>query len=182
MSKHRLAAICCALFLAIGLTIGFLLGSKASGNQAFETSEGLFGPRYLWKIERPKDGDSLTVRLVSVDGVDLSSLTVVYGVRLIGIDAPERGDCGFSEAKSELTELIGDSEFSLISGNTKSDIDTYGRLLRYVDIAGTDAGLELLKRKRVVAAYDSRYKDGKYGTHDREERYRALEPEKVIGC
>jgi hypothetical protein len=52
-----------------------------------------------------------------------------------------------------------------------TDKDQYGRLLRYVDVKGTDAGLALLKRRMAVPRYDST--DG-YGEHPREERYYRL--------
>ena len=47
-------------------------------------------------------------------------------------------------------------------------MDRYGRLLRYVDVNGVDAGLRQIKQGQAVARYDSR--DG-YGTHARETAY-----------
>jgi hypothetical protein len=54
--------------------------------------------------------------------------------------------------------------------------------LRYIEIDGKDAGLELLESKSVLAAYDSKYEKGKYGTHDRENLYRAAGAASVEGC
>ena len=53
-------------------------------------------------------------------------------------------------------------------GGDGEDTDRYGRLLRYVDIAGADAGLTLIEEGFAIARYDSR--DG-YGRHDREDTY-----------
>lgn len=52
------------------------------------------------------------------------------------------------------------------------DTDRYGRLLRYVDVGTTDAGLRPIKNGRAVARYDSR--DG-YGFHRREPLYVAAD-------
>lgn len=111
-----------------------------------------------WTIDRVIDGDTVSATDQSRDS---------YKVRLVGIDTPEVGECGFDEATSALAELIGDQAVVLESG-ASSDVDKYGRLLRYVDVAGVDAGLELIKSGFAVAKYDSR--DG-YGPHDREEQY-----------
>lgn len=111
-----------------------------------------------WTIDRVVDGD--TVWATNQSGDD-------YKVRLIGIDTPEAGECGFDEAKLALADLI-DNQAVVLESGASSGVDKYGRLLRYVDVAGVDAGLELIKSGFAVAKYDSR--DG-YGPHDREERY-----------
>ncbi len=54
------------------------------------------------------------------------------------------------------------------------DTDKYGRLLRYVNIHGKDAGLRLIKSGLAIARYDSR--DG-YGAHPREDDYIAADRE-----
>ena len=55
---------------------------------------------------------------------------------------------------------------------SKDDVDKYGRLLRYVDVGGTDAGLSLIKAGLAIARYDSR--DG-YGAHREEDAYIAAD-------
>jgi endonuclease YncB( thermonuclease family) len=96
-------------------------------------------------------------------------------VRLIGIDAPETGECGGADATKIMQSLVLDKRVVLVKG-AATDQDRYGRLLRYVDVKGTgmDAGLELLMRGLAIPRYDSM--DG-YGEHPREERYyRQAEP------
>ena len=88
-------------------------------------------------------------------------------IRIIGIDTPERGECGFDEAGDELAILILNEKVDLVSG-ARDDRDRYDRLLRYVDVGGTDAGLALIEEGLAIARYDSR--DG-YGSHPREDRY-----------
>ncbi|UMG93548.1 thermonuclease family protein [Nocardioides sp. TF02-7] len=87
-------------------------------------------------------------------------------VRLVGIDTPERGECGYEKARDRLAGLVEGERVTL--GESDEDRDGYGRLLRYVDLDGVDAGLELLEAGLARARYDSR--DG-YGAHPRERRY-----------
>ena len=88
-------------------------------------------------------------------------------VRLIGIDTPENGQCGFDEAKQALEKLLASGSATFYSGTT-SDKDKYDRLLRYIEVEGIDVGLNLISNGFAIARYDSR--DG-YGLHDRENEY-----------
>ncbi len=88
-------------------------------------------------------------------------------VRLIGIDTPENGQCGFDEAKQALEELLASGSATFYLGTT-SDKDKYDRLLRYIEVDGIDVGLNLISNGYAIARYDSR--DG-YGPHDRENEY-----------
>lgn len=115
-----------------------------------------------WTVSRVVDGDTLDVR---------SASGVVERVRLIGVDTPERGQCGFAEASDVLRGLTLGRQVRLVPG-TRDDRDGYGRLLRYVDAAGTDTGAELIRRGLAVARYGSA--DG-YGAHPREAAYVAAD-------
>ena len=110
-----------------------------------------------------------------VDGdtihVDASDGTTAK-VRLIGIDAPETGACEATLATETLTSLVDGKAVTLTMGGDGEDTDRYGRLLRYVDVAGQDAGLTLVDLGLARARYDSR--DG-YGRHDREDTYVAAD-------
>ena len=92
-------------------------------------------------------------------------------VRPIGIDTPEKGQCGFEEAKQALEKLLASGPATFYSGTT-SDKDMYGRLLRYIEVEGIDVGLNLISNGFAIARYDSR--DG-YGPHDRENEYIAAD-------
>lgn len=65
-------------------------------------------------------------------------------VRLIGIDAPERNQSGYSEAKKWLSEVIEEKEVGLEKGSERTDV--YGRLLRYVYLNGTLVNLEMVRK------------------------------------
>ncbi len=51
-------------------------------------------------------------------------------VRLIGIDTPESGDCGYMKATAVMTALVSGKTLTLTAVSTKDDVDQYGRLLR----------------------------------------------------
>lgn len=107
------------------------------------------------------------------DVVDGDTVQLANGarVRLIGIDTPEQGECGYSEAASVLEGLVGGEPVRLVAG-ARDDVDAYGRLLRYLEVDGVDANLTMLNSGRARARYDSR--DG-YGRHDREDAYVAAD-------
>lgn len=89
------------------------------------------------------DGD--TLRVEDLDGGDLGR------VRLLGIEAPEvahpptPAECYSTEATEQLEQLapVGSTVF-LTTDTGQPDRDRYGRMLRYVGHAGTDAARELL--------------------------------------
>ncbi|MFA9446914.1 thermonuclease family protein [Egicoccus sp. AB-alg6-2] len=111
-----------------------------------------------WIVFNVVDGDTIDVR--AQDGSE-------ERVRIIGIDTPERGECGFGEAADALAALIGGREVELVPG-ARDDRDRYDRILRYVDVQGTDVGLAIIEAGLATARYDSR--DG-YGRHPREDVY-----------
>ena len=105
------------------------------------------------------------VRWVDGDTVETTRGTV----RLIGIDTPERGDCG-SRAATRHVQVIAPAGSRVSLGNPASvvDRDKYGRILRYVATpAGRDLGLAQI-RDGARARYDSR--DG-YQWHRQEAAY-----------
>jgi micrococcal nuclease len=123
-----------------------------------------------WLVVDVVDGDTIDVR--GPDGTE-------ERVRIAGIDTPERGECGFGPATSAMAGLVLDERVDLVAGS-RDDRDRYGRIIRYVDVGGVDAGLTLIERGLAIARYDSR--DG-YGRHDREDRYvSADEATPSLGC
>lgn len=107
------------------------------------------------RVERVVDGDT-----VDVAGVGR--------IRLIGIDAPERTECGFVEAADHVSRLTLGQQVLLRRSEGQPDADRYGRALRYVLVDGVDVGLSMIERGLAVARYDSR--DG-YGRHDQQATY-----------
>jgi micrococcal nuclease len=109
------------------------------------------------------------VRVVEVIDGDTVVIGTNQHVRLIGIDTPERDACGYREAADALRSLVGGQKVRLVNPASVQDEDRYGRLLRYLDRDGKDAGLSLLRDGLAVARFDSR--DG-YDPHPREREYR----------
>lgn len=117
----------------------------------------------------PTAASAATVDYV-VDGDTVRLVNGQY-VRLLGIDTPEVGSCGYAAAKTALDRMVV-SQVGLPNPRGVDDVDHYGRLLRYVMVDGRDAGLVLLRRGLASARYDSR--DG-YGWHPREARYHRVD-------
>ncbi|HMR50334.1 MAG TPA: thermonuclease family protein [Arachnia sp.] len=107
-----------------------------------------------------------------VDGDTIE--TSVGTVRLIGIDAPERSECGRDEASVAIGRLlsVGD-QVSLERPEGLDDRDRYDRLLRYVfTVDGVDLGAMQLQEGHAIARYDS--SDG-YPPHPQEAAYHAAQ-------
>lgn len=116
----------------------------------------------------------MTEAWIVTDVVDGDTLDVLMGdraerIRVVGIDTPEEGECGFDEATEAMADSVLGERVILLSG-AQDDRDRYDRLLRYVDREsdGFDAGLALINAGLATARYDSR--DG-YGEHAREQEY-----------
>jgi len=140
--------------LAATTTAGCTWGSPAPPRTGVATASG----------SDPAAVSGVVVEVVDGDTIEVGG---VGRVRIIGIDTPERGECGFESATQRLAELVLDERVALVGGSVDA-LDRYGRLLRYVDVGGVDAGLVLLEEGWAVARYDSR--DG-YGAHPREAGY-----------
>ncbi len=69
-------------------------------------------------------------KVVSVIDGDTFTMKNGLSLRLLGIDAPNRGDVGYEEGKSYLASLITDKELE-IEYDTYQD-DKFGRILGYV--------------------------------------------------
>jgi endonuclease YncB( thermonuclease family) len=109
----------------------------------------------------------LVTRIVDGDTIELGNGQTV---RIVGIDTPERGQCGYDKASEHMAGLVLYKQVRLTISDENTD--HYGRLLRYVDVQGggrtIDAGLNQIRSGLAIARYDSR--DG-YGYHQREPEY-----------
>lgn len=119
-------------FLGIGLLVVVGLTGQADSLGAAETGRlTTFGV-----VTKVVDGDTLDVRL---------DTGKQERVRVIGIDAPERGSCLSAQASARTKALVLSKRVVLRSDSTQATRDRYGRLLAYVDIAGKlDLGMRLV--------------------------------------
>lgn len=114
-----------------------------------------------------------TAGLTAARVIDGDTIVTSAGdtVRLAGIDTPERGQCGYSEATANLRRTLAGNTLVLTKAGL-TDRDRYGRLIRYVDVGEQDAGMGQIMGGFARARYDSR--DG-YGRHPRQDDYVAAD-------
>ena len=89
--------------------------------------------------------------VASVTDGDTLRLTNGQRVRLVQIDAPERGACFAGESRAELLRLapVG-SAIALESDPQLDGVNRYGRLLRYVRRGAVNVNVELVRRGAAV--------------------------------
>lgn len=113
---------------SVVLLTGFLL-LAACGESSPEPSTGPSDEAGGNRVVNVVDGDTIDVALEG---------GAVERVRIIGINAPEQGECLSDAATAWMEDRIGDEAVGLIAD--RSDRDQYGRLLRYVELDGADVG------------------------------------------
>jgi endonuclease YncB( thermonuclease family) len=141
----------------------------AGGCSTADDRQGLADAEENWFVTKVSDGDTIWVE--SQNGQRQK-------IRFIGIDTPENGKCGFSEASDFVANLVFGRQVALLRGGTE-DQDHFKRFLRYVEVDGRDVGLLLLEEGLAIARYDSR--DG-YDLHDREDLYISADLESPNRC
>ncbi len=92
--------------------------------------KGFFKERVEVVVERVIDGDTVVVKGNSL--------------RLLGINAPEKGEAQYDRAKEYLEDLVLNKTVYYEEGREKRD--KYGRLLAYLFIDGENINLKLIKR------------------------------------
>lgn len=102
---------------------------------------------FVQNFTKPKSNTIAKVFQV-VDG-DTFELTNGQKVRLLGIDAPEKGQYYYQEASNRLEQLVKGKEVFL--EKDMSNRDNYGRLLRYVYVGSLFVNLEMIKGGYVQA-------------------------------
>jgi micrococcal nuclease len=98
-------------------------------------------------------GDNEFTGLKTVTKVIDGDTVIAEGesVRLLGIDADERGYPCYKEAKKRLEELILNKEVYLERNVVNKD--QYGRYLRYIFLNGQNINLELVKEGLAIARF-----------------------------
>ncbi|MFN0154176.1 MAG: thermonuclease family protein [Gaiella sp.] len=134
--KHRLLrAIAVAMTVAL---VVLALRDQLDRNTPAGGEPAPAGPERV-TVQSTSDGD--TVRLD--DG---------RKVRLVQIDAPERGECFYEESRSILVRLAPrGSTVELVADPDLDDRDEHGRLLRYLVLAGGgNANIEAVRQGAAV--------------------------------
>ncbi len=177
----RVAAALTAVALLMSLTACGVFSERTErgGNAAPTTTSAPEGDGEATG-EAPREVRGEVAILVAV--IDGDTIATDRGkVRIIGIDTPERDECGYAEASALLADLMtpGD-ELTLELPPGQNAEDRYGRLLRHVFTAeGVDVALRQLQKGVAVARYDST--DG-YPKHPYEREYHAAEAGATAAC
>ena len=99
----------------------------------------------------PDEITALVVGITDGDTIDVEIEGVVYQLRYIGMDTPERGEPFFAESTEANRQLVADQTVTLVKD--VSETDRFGRLLRYVYLAdGTFVNAELVRSGYALAA------------------------------
>ncbi|WP_404370798.1 thermonuclease family protein [Kytococcus sedentarius] len=93
------------------------------------------------------------VKIVDGDTIDVRLSSGVERVRVIGLDTPEIGECGFSEASAGLRSLIAGSTVTLERDVTQDNRDRYGRLVRHVRMSNGDSAAVRMIRRGLAPEY-----------------------------
>lgn len=117
------------------LPVGLLLAGALVGCTDAETAAP----------SSPAPGTAVVTRVVDGDTFEVTTDGGSEKVRVLGIDTPERQDCGYAAASDAAAALLRGATVALTPDPTQDDRDRYGRVLRYVTLPdGTDLG------KRVI--------------------------------
>ena len=159
-TRRAALALGCALLLAATIVTS-IAGAASPGATALPASTAVEG-----RVVRVLDGDSLLLRLD--DGG-------VHGVRIAGIDAPEKGQPYADVSRRALLAQLDDRRIRLETIKT----DVFGRLVGRVFVDGRDAGLVQLRAGLAwhFARYDADLAPAqrrRYAQAERQARLRGL--------
>ena len=132
--KKRFIFIIFTAFILV-LLISYLCYFRLSGEAVKNSNERGFVTKVI-------DGDTIIVEGKKV--------------RLLGIDADEKGYACYEEAKKRLEELVLNKAVRL--EKDRIDKDQYGRLLRYVWLNNTNINLLLVKEGLAIARIENAFK------------------------
>ena len=93
------------------------------------------------RTRAPEPRTYLVTRVIDGDTIELGNGS---DVRIVGIDTPEVGQCGYDAATNNMARLVLNKQVRLTMSD--EDTDRYGRWLRYVNVGPVDAGLQQIKQ------------------------------------
>jgi len=147
----------------IGIILGALIvgGAIYFSSKRIKKSEIYKSQTIVRKCENLPELEDGAIKLATkiIDG-DTFLIEGGYSVRILGIDADEKGYPCYEAAKERLEELILNKEVRLEKG--KEDFDQYCRYLRYVFVDDKNVSLELIREGLAVARFspeDTKYRE-----------------------
>lgn len=149
------------LLLVVG---GLLAACNLEETTSTETGGALEGE--VGTVTRVVDGDTIEVEIDDV----------VYDVRYVGVNTPERDEPCYGDATAANRDLVQGQQVRLVQD--ESDTDRFDRLLRYVYVGDTFVNEELVRQGYAEAVL--------YQPDDREfDNFRSLEGQAAgagLGC
>jgi len=118
-------------------------------------------------------GNTIVTKVIDGDTVVVEG---GYHVRLLGMDADEKSYPCYLPAKTRLEDLVLTKQ--VVLEKDKTDVDQYGRCLRYIFIGDTNVDVQLVKEGLAVARFYE--PDVKYKTEISEAELQAQQNK--IGC
>jgi micrococcal nuclease len=103
------------------------------------------------------DNNTIVTKVIDGDTVVVEG---GYHIRLLGMDADEKGYPCYEQAKTRLEGLILSKQ--VILEKDKTNLDQYGRCLRYIFVNSTNVDVQLVKEGLAVARFyepDVKYRD-----------------------
>ena len=139
----------------VGLIVAVVLAGCTSGSSDGDAGGGTSpvesGTPTVPAASAAVDGDAWrSTEIVDGDTLYVSGPAGELEVRIIGVNTPESGECFSEEATDALSELVAGNDLVLVVD--RSDVDQFGRALRYVETAdGVDVGAELVANGFAIA-------------------------------
>ena len=152
-----------------------VVGALIVGTRIYFSQAGLDKANWNKKASSKCLASPETIVTKVIDG-DTVIVEGGYHIRLLGIDADERGYPCYEAAKEGLEKLVLNKKVRL--EKDKTDVDKYQRCLRYIFVGDKNVDMELVKQGLAVARF---YKpDIKYQKEIQRAEKEAIEDK--IGC
>jgi endonuclease YncB( thermonuclease family) len=123
--------------VAAALVVGGLSGRGDDEDVALSSDEAATPTASGSVAARPPadEADLIVTKIVDGDTIQLSD---GRKVRVLGIDAPDMGECGYEEAREFARATLLDEKVTVAVDSTQDSVDQYGRSLLYVGRWGVD--------------------------------------------
>ncbi len=136
------------------ILIGFSGSSKVQNSKEVKSSKVVQVPPSPVQSSNPEQifSQALVTKIVDGDTIDVQVDGKKDVIRLIGINAPETGECFGKEATERAKEVLSSKNVNLEADPTQGERDKYKRLLRYVFVDGKNFD-ELMVREGFAKEY-----------------------------
>lgn len=141
------------VMLLIGFIAGVMLGPSLDFSRLAQVELQELDWKKIPQLITIKDKETEAEKKTVTKVIDGDTIVVEGGqeVRLLAIDADEKEEPCFNQAKDRLTELVLGKKVTLETNSRR--VDQYGRFLRFVEVEDMNVNLVLLKEGVVAARF-----------------------------